>query len=70
MIRVTTHTKVQMPSPDQGWTCTPGANHFDSEIPDAVAARLAKLQTDGVVKVERLDGTGSVSPWPSGVTDQ
>jgi len=63
VIRVTTAAKIQMPSPDQVWSLTPGANHFESEMPDAVAARLARLQAEGTVTVEIVDGKGSVSAW-------
>jgi hypothetical protein len=62
MIRVTTPTKVTVPPPNQGWSLTPGANHFETDMPDAVAEQLAKLQTSGALKVEVLDGA-AVTDW-------
>lgn len=62
MYRITTQTKLVMASPDQGWSLTPGANHFETDMPDAVAKQLAKLQAAGTVKVEVLDGSG-VKDW-------
>jgi hypothetical protein len=71
MIRITTAEKIQFASPDQTWSLTPGANHFESDMPDAVEARLSTLQSEGAITIETLDGNGGANPWqPSGVTKQ
>jgi hypothetical protein len=62
MYRITSQSNVQMASPDQGWSLTPGANHFESDMPEAVAAHLVRLTKDGFVKVEVIDGA-QVSDW-------
>lgn len=62
MYRITTQTKIQMASPDQGWSLVPGANHFESDMPEAVATQLVRLSKDGIVKVETIDGE-QVTDW-------
>lgn len=63
MLKVTTSEKVQMAPPDQGWSLIPGANHFEGEFPEAVAKRLAELQSKGVVKVESLGIDGKATAF-------
>lgn len=62
MYRITTENKVQIASPDQVWSLTPGANHFDTEMPIAVAKQFAKLAAEGAITVELIEG-GVVRPW-------
>lgn len=68
MIRITSITNVPMPAPDQIWSCTPGANHFDTDMPPAVATRFRKLQTAGVVTVEVIDGAHITAWQPPALT--
>jgi hypothetical protein len=63
MIRVTTAKRIQISPPDQTWSLVIGANHFESEMPAAVSTQLAKLQADGSITVETIDGNGHITPW-------
>lgn len=54
MIKITCAKRVVIAQPNAGWSCSPGANHFDEAMPEAVSERFAELEKSGEVKIETL----------------
>ncbi len=63
MFRVTTTQSYAMPQPHAGWALVPGNNHFEGDMPEAVAARLSALQKQGAAQVHTLSSDGVATPW-------
>ena len=63
MLKITAAERFVMPHPNQGWSLSEGANHFDEEPPEAVVKKLEELVAKGFVKVEVLDADAKSTPW-------
>lgn len=54
MIKITCSERIRIAQPNAGWSCYPGANHFEEVMPEAVAKRFAELEEAGKVKIETI----------------
>jgi hypothetical protein len=62
LVRVTSSRKLVMAQPHAAWSLAQGANHFEGELPEEVAAAYHELVENGLITVELIDAKGNAEP--------